>query len=67
METYIVHCYICDSEMKYKDIVYDNPKWGSNDIRVSEKAKAWVCNNCGEIVFECSEVERLQKLSQNYK
>lgn len=62
-------CYICDSKMGYKDIKFNNPKWGSSDITVLENVKAWVCNNvgCGEIVFDFDEAERLQELSQNYK
>ena len=33
-------------------------------VTAPEKAKAWVCSKCGEIIFDSSEVILLQELSQ---
>lgn len=62
-----MQCYICNTQMEYKEIMYDNPKWGCPGVTVPEKAKAWVCSKCGEIIFDSSEVILLQELSQGYE
>lgn len=60
-------CYFCDGLSEYKEIEYDNPKWGDIEKTVKEKTHAYVCSECGEIVFDWKEAKRLQDLSMGYK
>lgn len=59
-------CYICGDEMVYKKGIVRNYKWGSEIESYIEEVMAHTCTNCGEMVFEPSEVKRLQELSKNY-
>lgn len=54
-------CWICGAEMQEKEII-TSAGWGKYKTEV--KAKAYVCPNCGEIVFTSDETHRLQELGK---
>jgi len=54
-------CMYCDGEMVRKTAPYHIDR---NDVHVIlDHVQAWVCSQCGEVMFEEKEVEEIQKLT----
>ena len=59
-------CYVCGEEMYYGNAMIKNYKFGDSSITKMEKAMAYTCLNCGEVVLDSNEAKRLQNLSKAY-
>ena len=56
-------CFICGTDMDEK-IISTDIGWGEYKLTVND-VKAYVCPNCGEIVFSAEEVHKLQELGRS--
>lgn len=55
-------CMYCDGEMVKTTAPYHIDH---NDVHVIlDHVQAWVCSQCGEVLFEEQEVEEIQKLTR---
>lgn len=56
-------CYICGADMEERTIS-TTAGWGKYKLTI-DGVKAYVCPNCGEIVFSAEEVHMLQELGKS--